>query len=252
MPTVANLYFAEQKAPAAPYPPLVLVHGAGGSHFDWPPELRRLPDTRVIALDLPGHGKSAGPGRSDTRAYAEDVCHLLNALAIDRAIIAGHSMGGAIAQQIAWGWPDRVAGLVLIGTGSKLPVDPTLPRRIVDEPQQTIDWIMEWAWSNASPADLKALGRQRLAAVPTAILRDDYLACQAFDMRDQLDQIAAPTLVQGATGDRMVPLKFSITLGERIPRARLVVIEEAGHMFPLEKPAQVARAILDWLPEVAK
>lgn len=251
MPTLKfddyTLYYTEKTAKTTPFPPLVLVHGAGGSHLDWSAELRRLPGTRVIALDLPGHGKSTGAGRTDTLNYARDVCALLDALAIKRAIIAGHSMGGAIAQQFGIHLPERAAGLILVGTGSKLPVEPTLTRRIVEETEEAVDWLIDWSWgTNAAPA-MKTLGRKRLLNVPPKVLQGDYSACQNFDAREQLGQIAAPTLVLGADEDRMVRLKFSVTLAERIPNATLVTIQGAGHMFPLEKPKEVAGAVMQWL-----
>lgn len=253
MPSVnlpdGTLYYAETRGAGADQPPLVLVHGAGGSHLDWAPELRRLRGARVIALDLPGHGKSSAPGRDTIPAYARDVIALLDALAIPRAIIAGHSMGGAIAQQLALDWPDRVAGLALLGTGSKLPVDPALPERIVHEPDAALDWLAEWAWHPSVSDETRALGRALFAAASRQVMHDDYRACQTFDVRDRLEQIAAPTLVIGAEDDRLVPLKFSRTLAERIPGARLAVIEGAGHMFPLEKAPQVASAIESWLAE---
>jgi len=244
-----SLYYAGTGRAARDRPPLVLVHGAGGSRLDWAPELRRLPGARVIALDLPGHGESTTPGRDTIDAYGRDVVALLDALAIDRAILVGHSMGGAIAQQVALDWPERVAGLVLLGTGSKLPVDPALPDRIVTEPDAALDWLVEWAWHPSAAPELKAQGRQMFASAPRDVARDDYRACQRFDTRERLAQIAAPTLVIGGEDDRMVPLKFSRTLAERIPGARLVVIERAGHMFPLEQPQQVATAITSWLAE---
>jgi len=245
-----TLYYAQSHPDATAFPPLVLVHGAGGSRLDWAPELRRLPDARVIALDLPGHGKSTAPGRNTLDAYARDVAALLDALALDRAVIVGHSMGGGVAQLLALDWPERIAGLVLLGTGSKLPVDPTLPDRIVTEPDTTLDWLIEWSWHPSASADMKAQGRTAFASTPRDVLRSDYLACKAFDTRDRLAQIAAPTLVIGAEDDCMVPLKFSRTLAERIPDTRLVVIERAGHMFPLEQPKQVAQAITSWLAEL--
>lgn len=244
-----TLYYAATGRATSDHPPLVLVHGAAGSRLDWAPEMRRLPGERVLALDLPGHGKSTAPGRDTIDAYAQDVVKLLDALAIDRAIIVGHSMGGAVAQQIALDWPERAAGLVLLGTGSKLPVDPTLPERVVAEPDAALDWLVEWAWHPSAAPEMKTQGRQMFAAAPRAVVRDDYRACQAFDARDRLAEIAAPTLVIGAEDDCMVPLKFSRTLAERIPGARLVTIAGAGHMFPLEQPKQVAAAITSWLAE---
>ncbi|RPI96142.1 MAG: alpha/beta fold hydrolase, partial [Chloroflexi bacterium] len=165
------LYYTQKKADSTVYPPLILLHGAGGSRLDWPGELRRLPGPRVIALDLPGHGRSTGIGFADTRLYADEVCALLDALHIERAIIAGHSMGGAIAQQIGINRPEHAAGLILIGTGSKLPIDPTLPQRIIDDTDKTLDWLGDWSWSPDTPAGVKALSRQRLSEISPDVLR---------------------------------------------------------------------------------
>jgi pimeloyl-ACP methyl ester carboxylesterase len=119
----------------------------------------------------------------------------------------------------------------------------------MDQPEATVDWVVEWSWGEQAPAELKAAGRQRLLELPTEVLRDDYLACQAFDVRERIDQIQAPTLVIASTDDKMVKYKFPATLAERIPHARLVTLEGAGHMFPLERPQAVAKAVATWLAE---
>jgi pimeloyl-ACP methyl ester carboxylesterase len=239
--------FSSRARDAARWPPLLLIHGAGGSRLDWPAELRRLPRARVLTLDLPGHGRSTGPGRTDIGSYAQDVREFVNGLRLQRVVLVGHSMGGAVAQQVALSDPDLVAGLVLIATDSKLPVDPFLPQRILDEPDETIEWTIANAWGPQVPDDLPALARRRLAQMPLSVLRGDYLACQGFDVRDRLDEISAPTLVVGAAEDRMVRVSFSVTLAERMPRATLTVIKGARHMAPLEQPAEVAGAVTEWL-----
>jgi len=243
------MYYTDKKSDESTVPPLVLVHGAGGSHLDWSPELRRLSGVRVIAVDLSGHGRSAGSGYDDTLAYAHDVAALLTGLEISRAVIAGHSMGGAVAQQLGLNFSAQVAGLILVGTGSKLPVDPTLPDRIISQTEQAVDWIVDWSWGVHAPAAMKARSRENLLKTAPEVMRNDYLACMAFDFRDKLEQITAPTLVLAAVDDQMVKLKFGITLAERIPNAKLVQVEGAGHMFPLEQAGMVAQAIETWLKE---
>jgi pimeloyl-ACP methyl ester carboxylesterase len=181
--------------------------------------------------------------------YAQIVCDFLTTLDIKRAVIAGHSMGGAIAQQIALNMPDRAAGIILVGTGSKLAVDPTLPQRIIDAPERAVDWLIEWSWGVTAPIEMKRLGRERMLAVDPKVLQGDYLACMAFDVRDQLEQIKAPTLVLGSPDDWMVKLKFSQTLAERIPDAQLVVVNGGGHMFPLEQSEAVVKAVTAWFSE---
>ncbi|HML20417.1 MAG TPA: alpha/beta hydrolase [Aggregatilinea sp.] len=244
-----TLYVAERKLDGSAYPPLVLVHGAGGSHLDWPASLRRLPGARIVAVDLPGHGKSSGSGCEDTQAYAEAVSGLFDALGIARAIVAGHSMGGGIAQQIALNWPEHVAGLVLIGTGSKLPVAPDLPERVVSDRDATLPWIVDGSWSAGALPAWKQRNLDNLQAVRPDVLRADYLACQRFDVREQLGRIAAPTLILVGSEDRMVPPKFSATLAGRIPNSTLVQIDGAGHMLPLEQAEAVADVVEEWLAE---
>lgn len=254
MPTIilpqGAVYYTDKQVEHSVYPPLLLVHGAGGSHLDWPAELRQLAGTRIIAVDLPGHGRSTGRGYASVQTYAETVVALLDALHIQRAVIAGHSMGGAVAQQIGLDHPERAAGLILMGTGSKLPIDPTLPQRIMDEPEKTVDWLIEWSWGVNAPVEMKQLGRKRLLETAPPVLRGDYLACQAFDVRQHLEEITAPTLVLTSDQDQMVKLKFSQTLAERILHATLVVIEGCGHMFPLEAAQTVSETISKWLAEM--
>src|SRR5262249_50983979 len=108
-------------------PPLVLVHGAGGRGEVWGPQLADLSDVaRVIAVDLPGHGGTGGAGCRRIDDYATWVVGLLDALALDRVVLGGHSMGGAISQTIARARPERLRGLVLVGTGARLRVAPRI------------------------------------------------------------------------------------------------------------------------------
>ncbi len=245
--TIAFYYTVAGRA--AHCPPVVLLHGAGGSRLDWPVELRRMPGVQVWTLDLPGHGRSPGAGHTTVAGYARDVQAFLDAAQIERAVVVGHSMGGAIAQQLALDHPERVAGLVLIATGSKLPVEPSLPERALATSAAAIQWVVERAWHPAASAAQLALARERLAQTSPVVLRGDFLACQAFDVRGREHEIGVPVLVIGAAEDRMVRPDFSVTLATRVPGARLVMIEGAGHMVTLERPTEVARAIMEWLGE---
>ena len=251
MPEVAlqrgKLWIAEHRDSLSHYPPLLLIHGAGGSHLDWPAELRRLPGITVLVPDLPGHGRSPGPGRQTVSAYAADMVALLDALHIRRAIVGGHSMGGAIAQVMALNYPERVAGLILIGTGAKLRVHPDILARVRNEPDAIYELLTTWMWAEDVPEQVRRLGRRRIAANDPQVVYGDYLACNTFDVMTQIQRIAAPTLVIGGTADRMTPHKFSAYLAEHIPRAELVTIEGGGHMMALEQPQAVAQAVAAWL-----
>src|SRR5512142_1639337 len=97
MPTAAGLYYFAHGAENVSRPPVILIHGAGGSHLSWPPQMRRLHDERILAVDLPGHGKSAGVGHHAVEDYAAGILAFLAALKLNQAVLVGHSLGGAVA-----------------------------------------------------------------------------------------------------------------------------------------------------------
>jgi len=112
-------------------PPLVLVHGAGGDHLHWPPQLRRLAGCEVYALDLPGHGHSPGAGRNTITAYAQVLNAFADTLALPPFVLAGHSMGGAIAfadpdRRMSFSYsPNRMASIADTGPCATALIDAT-------------------------------------------------------------------------------------------------------------------------------
>ena len=123
MPTVTTprktMHYKDYRTHAGT--PTVLIHGAGGMYLDWASETRRSPSLNAIVPDLPAHGENpVGQGRDNVRDYAEDVLALMDALEIAQAHIVGHSMGGAIAQTLAFYYPQRVVKLGLGATGARL------------------------------------------------------------------------------------------------------------------------------------
>jgi pimeloyl-ACP methyl ester carboxylesterase len=222
---------------------LILIHGAGESHLHWPVQLRRLADESVLVLDLPGHGRSDDPGRETIGDYVDAVVALLDAVGVERAVVGGHSMGGAIAQVMALDRPERVAGLVLVGTGAKLRVAQALLDSILSDFDAILALVAEWSFGPAAPDELRQLGVKTMGETDPAVLHGDFLACDRFDIRDRLAEIQAPTLVVGGTADRMTPIRFSRYLATHIPNAQLEVVEGAGHMVALERPEVVAAAV---------
>jgi pimeloyl-ACP methyl ester carboxylesterase len=222
---------------------LVLVHGAGGSHLDWPAPLRRLRGANVYALDLPGHGRSEGAGRSSIAAYRDFLLAFLDGLGLERVVVIGHSMGGAISLGFALHYPDRLDGLILVGSGARLRVAPAILTGILSDFEATVDLVCDYAFGPGATEQLKRLGRQRLLKTPPEVLHGDYAACDAFDVMERLGEVRCPTLVIGGTADRLTPPKYSVYLRDHIPGAELVLVDAAGHMVMLEKPEVVNKAI---------
>lgn len=237
-----SIYYADHRYDTAT--PLLLLHGAGGTHLDWSIQLRKM---NSIVPDLPGHGKSAPPGRSTIADYAADMIALLDTLHLDSAIVCGQSMGGAIAMTMALEYPDRVQRLILIGTGAKLAVQPAILDRIVTAPSEVGTLLKTLLWGKNTPEAIRQRGYELFMKLDPQIIYNDYVACNQFDVRSRLSAITQPALVIGATDDQLAPFRFSEYLAENIPNTTLIQIENAGHMMVLEAPSAVAEAINGWL-----
>lgn len=248
MPITAGLYYAEQRSDSGRFP-LVLIHGAGGSHLHWPPELRRMPGQPVYTLDLPGHGKSDGLGQQSIQAYAEVVLGWMQALGIEKAVLTGHSMGGAICQYLGRHYPERVGGLGLIGTGARLRVLPSIldnSASAVTFPR-AVDEIVRCSYSSTADPRLLELGREAMLEIRPTVLHSDFVACDNFDLMEEVEQIEPPALVLTGADDLLTPPRYAQYLANKLPVARLVIVPQAGHMVMLEQPRQVASSLLDFL-----
>lgn len=207
-----------------------------------------MPGRRVYALDLPGHGKSDPPSENSVAGYARRLHDWLEELALERALLVGHSLGGAIALHAAVAHPEKIAGLVLVGTGARLRVHPALleitaaPERF----EQAVAQVIAWAFGPDAAARLVELAHKRMLETDPRVLHLDFQACNAFDMMDQLGKVRAPTLTLCGSEDKLTPPKYSRYLAENIPDASMTVVEGAGHMVMLERPDQVASALADF------
>jgi pimeloyl-ACP methyl ester carboxylesterase len=238
--------------------PLVLVHGAGGNLMHWPGELRRLPGCAVVALDLPGHGHSEGTTQppngdvpEDIGTYAQVVARFAEALNLPRFVLAGHSMGGAVALELALQRPEMLAGLILVATGARLPVAPELLSAIQGDYESAARLMAGWSQGTRSDPDTMRIYLQRLRELDPQVLYRDYAACNAWDRTANLGRIRAPALVICGDADRMTPLKYGLELQQSIRGAQLVIVPDAGHMVMLEQPALVAWEVQQFLKGLA-
>jgi pimeloyl-ACP methyl ester carboxylesterase len=230
-------------------PTAVFVHGAGGAQEQWRFQLRHLGSRwNTLAVDLPGHGASQGPGYRTIGDYRDFIRDLLDNLGITGAVLVGHSMGGGIAQSFALSYPGRLAGLVLVGTGARLRVHPDILASLrCGDMEAAGQLISRWAYSQTALPATVAQGAEAFARNGASILEGDFLACDAFDAIGTIPAIRIPTLVICGEDDRLTPVKYAQFLQREIPGATLATIPGAGHMVMLEKPVEFNRILSAFL-----
>lgn len=226
-------------------PPLVFVHGAAGGLYVWQAQLETLKrEHRLVLVDLPGHGASeAAPAPLDIPGHASTLEGLLAALAVPPAVVVGHSMGGAIALALALAAPERVRGLVLVATGARLPVSPLVFGALEGGLEAFGALLAQTAYAPGTPPEVVARFTGAPIQSSPEVVRADFEACQAFDLRERLGGIGAPALVLGGEADALVGAGRLRQLAGGLSRAELLVLPDAGHMVMQEAPDEVNAAI---------
>lgn len=230
--------------------PIVFIHGSGDSARIWRLQVEHLGSQRAFAIDLPGHGQRPDslPPEVSVQDYAEVVHAIIrDELRLEHPIIAGHSLGGAIALQIGLDYGNEPGGLILIGTGARLRVHPDL---------------LEGARTGSAVAARQlttlAVSPENAATIPDQLLREgpqseqnmlyrDLSACNVFDCMARLSEIHLPTLIICGSDDRLTPPKYSQYMHDHLAGSTLRIIPHAGHFVMREQPAEVNAAIDDFL-----
>jgi pimeloyl-ACP methyl ester carboxylesterase len=238
-------------------PAVVFVHGAALDHSVWHHPARYLAHHgfAVLAVDLPGHGRSPGAVRTSVEALADWVAALIEAACLERAHVVGHSLGALVALDCAIRHPGRVAKLALLGVSVPMPVGEAFLAAAADDSPAAFD--MQTAWGHARGVALAAsaipglslagASRQLVARALPGVQHADLAACHAYAPPvESIRAVAAPTLVLAGRRDQMTHFKAGASLANEVPGAKLVLLD-AGHAMPAEAPREVVAALLDHL-----
>lgn len=239
-------------------PTVVFVHGAEHDHSVWILQSRYLAHHGygVLAVDLPGHGRSAGAALASIEDLAEWIAALLDAAGAKQAAIAGHSMGSLIALECAARHPSRVAKIALLSTAYPMKVsDALLDATKNDEPAAQ---DMVTIWSHAAYAQypnnpgpgfwvigeyLRLMQRQK-----TGIMHTDFAACNAYaGGAEAAAKVLCPALFVIARRDAMTPARSAQAFAHTVKGARIAMIEGSGHNMMGEKPDEVLDALVGFL-----
>jgi pimeloyl-ACP methyl ester carboxylesterase len=234
-------------------PSLFFVHGAGCDASLWLPQSEYFAAGRLTyRMDLPGHGGSSPEGEERISAYAEWVRLVTSSLfSSTHFVLIGHSMGGAIAMEIAVDPPPGLAGIVLVGTGAKLAVTRAIFQMLKEDVESFFKTIGDFAFAPATSEETRKRFTRAVRRCPSSVIYNDFRACDLFDIRDRLDKIHIPALILCGNEDQLTPPKYASYLRQRINSSHLCIIPNAGHMVMAEQPTAMNQAIESFLGEIA-
>ncbi|MGV9168557.1 MAG: alpha/beta fold hydrolase [Promethearchaeia archaeon] len=225
---------------------IIFVHGAGGSATTWMMQLRGLSNQfHVIALELNGHGNTPDREPDDVReSYLDDVREVVQEA--ENPTLAGHSMGGALAQLYALQHPEEISGLILIGTGAKLKVHPNVFAAIDSGIQDYLNLVEKFMFSEETDDEVIKASLREVRQCSTDVIKRDFEMCNEFEIMERVKDIEAPTLVLVGEDDLMTPTKYAEYLHEHIQNSELEIIPDAGHAVMAEQPNRLNAAIRHW------
>ena len=223
---------------------LVLIHGAGSSSLAFYYQLQHFRNSK--ALDLPGH--PVGQPCPTIGHYLEWVRGFTQARRYKNMVIGGHSMGGAISLLYALRYPEEVQGIILIGTGARLRVHPDYLQLGREAEADHTKWLEnQMAYYPGVAQDIQQSLKRRSAEIGPSVELNDLLACDQFDVMEEIHKINLPTLVICGSDDTMTPAKYADYLAEQIPGARKVIVPGATHFVQLQEYKKVNDAIEEFL-----
>lgn len=228
-------------------PVVLLMHMAGSSSVAWSSVIRRFgKGVQVYCPDLPGHGQSQGALLESIEQMADFAYLFLDALGVQRAFVGGHSMGGAIALQMALQHPNRVTGLLLVGTSARLGVSPML-FQVIENSFESLPALFAGMATGRS-SSLPAHGEPIFPQTTQEGVLKDFRACAAFDVSTRLAEVGCPAVVLVGGDDQLTPRRWGERLANGLPAAKFLVEEGCGHLLPRERPKLVveeAQRLLD-------
>ncbi|WP_315828583.1 alpha/beta hydrolase [Bradyrhizobium sp. SZCCHNG3015] len=235
-------------------PSVVFIHGAGFDHSTWALHTRWFSHHgfSVLAPDLPGHGRSAGPSLTTIADMADWTSALISAAGAPKAHLIGHSMGSLISLETAARHPDKVSALSLIGTAATMTVGPDLLKAAEANEQDALDMVSIWGLGfkaelggSLAPGLWMHGGAQAvLKDCEPGVLFKDLSACNSYaNALAAAATVKVPTTLILGERDMMTPAKAGKALAAAIPHAKTVVVPGAGHMIMAERPDELLAAL---------
>lgn len=216
---------------------VLFIHGAGCTGEVFEAQLRAFADSS--APNLPGH---LCPGEPASIAEFADAVSAAAESSDERVVLCGHSMGGAITLEAALRKPAWLAGAIVIGSGARMAVAPAFLDGLEHDFENTARTLAGYFFADASVERIEQ-ALEVMRRVGHAQTLRDFRACNAFDVRDRVQDVAVPLLALTGEQDRMMPPKSAESLSSRVPGAQARIVSGAGHFVMAERPAETNQAI---------
>ncbi|MDJ0496244.1 MAG: alpha/beta hydrolase [Acidimicrobiia bacterium] len=225
---------------------LVFVHGAGLSGASWRPQTSFFAES--VAVDLPGHGKSTGEAHDSVPAYAGWLERHMRSLSPGPVTLVGHSLGSLIVLETAARNPDFVDRLVLIATAATMPVNRDLLAKAKEKDAAAAAMVIKWSLREPGYGRPKPwvveISNAYTTAAENGVLARDLTACDTYaGATAAASTVRCPTLLILGERDVMTKPAAAQPLAAALEDARIVMMEGAGHMLPLENANDVNDAI---------
>jgi pimeloyl-ACP methyl ester carboxylesterase len=228
---------------------VIFVHGSGAYDGVWRYQTEHFPDSD--AVNLPGHIQ--GQLLNSVEEYSDWLREYADGLDYRDVVLVGHSFGGAIALQYALKYPDKLKGIIIIGSGARLRVHPAffaeLECAIKSDPERW--WQQVAASYHLTPKDYAREVLETQTAIGPAVMLNDFQCCDRFDVIDDVQEIKLPTLVICGERDTMTPVKYAEYLRSKLANCEVVIVPGATHFVFAEKPETVNHAIADFLQRLS-
>ena len=236
------------------HPTLLFIHGAGQSTTTWRLQQEIFADHEefnFIALDLPGHGCSKGNAFSTVEEYKEFVLEFIQTLELGEVILIGHSMGGGIGMLMAIENPEYMKACVLVATGAKLSVAKQTLELVKDNFASFCEISPQRMFAEDSPKELKQEFRNGLLDTGQQVCYQDLIACNEFNITNDVYKINVPTLIISADKDILTPLKYGDYLHQKIYASQFSQIKDSGHFIMQERVQEFNRVLMDFLNDLS-
>ncbi len=239
----------------AKLPVIVFIHGAGADHSVWQLQSRYFAHHgfNVLAVDLPGHGKSPGAPLPSIEAIGDWIVALLDELKISKTNLVGHSMGSLAALDVAGAHPERVSKLALLGTAFPMPVSEQLLGAAKANDHLAIDMLNIWGLSpsaqisnNPAPGMwMSGAGARLLERNAPDVIYTDLNACNEYRAGLQRAvKISCATLIVSGKADVMTPARSAKAIADAISQSKSALIDGSGHGLMSEKPNEVLDVLI--------